>query len=228
MFIGHFGVAMAAKKIAPKTSLGTLFMAAQFVDLLWPLFLLLGLEHVRIDPGNTVVTPLDFHHYPITHSLVGALGWAVLFGLVLYLIRKEVRPAFIAGALVFSHWLLDLIVHRPDLPLAPGSATYLGLGLWNSLGGTLLIEFALLGGGAFVYFKNTRASNRVGSIAGWALIVFLAVVYLGNVFGPPPPGEQAIAVVGNATWLLVLWGYWVDRNRTFQSKSTLHSGGSPD
>src|SRR3989339_132004 len=120
MFIGHYAVALAAKKGAPKVSLGTLFIAAQLVDLLWPLFLLLGLEHVRIDPGNTAFTPLDFYDYPITHSLVGAVGWSMLLGGVYYGFRRERKSAVVIGLVVFSHWILDLITHRPDLPLGLG------------------------------------------------------------------------------------------------------------
>ena len=123
MFIGHFAVALGAKKAAPKVSLGTLIMAAQFVDLLWPIFLLLGIEHVRINPGDTAYTPLDFYDYPVSHSLLTGIGWAIVFGAVYYAIRRSARNAWILAACVLSHWLLDLIVHRPDLPLVPGVKT---------------------------------------------------------------------------------------------------------
>ncbi len=121
MFIGHFGVGLAAKKIDKQPSLGTLFMAAQFVDLLWPLFLILGIEKVKIVPGISMLTPLDFTYYPFTHSLLGVFFWALLFGLIYFLIKKNVRSAIILGILVISHWFLDLIVHIPDLPLFPGT-----------------------------------------------------------------------------------------------------------
>ena len=132
MFIGHYAVALGAKKISPTVSLGTLFPASQFIDLLWPIFLLLGLEHVRIDPGNTVFTPLDFYDYPISHSLLAVLGWSLGFGLLYYAVQRSGRNALILGALVLSHWVLDFISHRPDLPLIPGMETRVGLGLWNS------------------------------------------------------------------------------------------------
>ncbi len=143
MFIGHIAVALGAKKAAPKVSLGTLIMAAQFVDLLWPIFLLLGVEHVRINPGDTAYTPLDFYDYPVSHSLLTGVGWAIVFGLVYYAIRRSARNAWILAACVISHWLLDLVVHRPDLPIVPGLKTYVGLGLWNSVPATVIVEGAL-------------------------------------------------------------------------------------
>ncbi len=213
MFLGHYGVALAAKKIAPRVSLGTMILSAQFADLLWPVFLLLGLEHVRIDPGNTVVTHLDFYDYPITHSLVGGLAWSVLFGVVYYLLRRYPRGAWVVGAGVISHWVLDVIVHRPDLPLVPGGAVRVGLGLWNSLPATLVLEFGLLLLGLLVYTRATAPVDRTGRFALWALIGLLIVIYLANLFGPPPPNPIVIAYAGLAGWLLVPWGYWIDRHR---------------
>ncbi len=213
MFLGHYGVALAAKKVAPRTSLGTLFLSTQLADLLWPVFLLLGLEHVRIDPGNTVVTHLDFYDYPISHSLVGGLAWSVLFGVVYYLIRRYPRGAWIVGAGVVSHWVLDVIVHRPDLPIVPGGTTLVGLGVWNSLPATLVLEFGFLLAGFIVYSRATTPIDRTGRYALWALVGLLAVIYLANLFGPPPPSEMAIAYAGLAGWLLVTWGYWIDRHR---------------
>jgi membrane-bound metal-dependent hydrolase YbcI (DUF457 family) len=214
MFIGHFAVALAAKKAAPKTSLATLIAAAQLVDLLWPLFLLLGWEQVRIEIGNTAVTPLDFYDYPITHSLAGALGWSLLFGGMYYLRRRLSREAFVVGLVVFSHWLLDLVTHRPDLPLLGNGSMKFGLGLWNSLPGTIIVEFSLFAAGIYLYYSATKASNTAGKYSIASLLIFLAVMHLGNLFGPPPPGVEMIAVAGNAMWLFVLWGWWIERNRT--------------
>ncbi|MCK4894794.1 MAG: metal-dependent hydrolase [Calditrichia bacterium] len=213
MFIGHFGTAFAAKKFAPQLSLGTLILAAQFIDLLWPVLLLLGIEKVAIDPGNTAVTPLDFYHYPISHSLLGVLGWAVLFGLVYYLIKKNWKNSLVLGVLVLSHWVLDLLTHRPDLLLIPGLELKVGLGLWNSLIGTLIIELAIFAGGVYLYMKMTKAKNRKGSYGAWGLIIFLLLVYSSNIFGAAPPSVEPIAYIGLLQWLLVLWGYWIDRNR---------------
>lgn len=223
MFIGHYAIALAAKNASPKTSLGTLFIATQLIDLLWPVLLLLGLEHVRIDPGNTAFTPLDFYNYPITHSLVGALGWAVLVGAIYFVTGKNRRGALVVGGLVFSHWLLDLLTHRPDLPLAPGSSTHLGLGLWNSVPGTIVVELGLFIAGIALYLRTTAARNRTGTIGFWLLMVILTGIWVANIFGPPPPDATTIAVAGNGMWLFVLLAYWIDRNRVLNTAGATHT-----
>jgi hypothetical protein len=213
MFIGHYAVALAAKKAAPRTSLGTLFLAAQFADLLWPMLLVLGLEHVRIDPGNTAVTPLDFYDYPITHSLAGAVLASLLLGILYRLIRRDRRGALVVGACVFSHWILDFLTHRPDLPLWFTGSTRVGAGLWNSVPWTLVVEVGMFAAGIALYIKTTRRKDRTGLYAFWSLIAVLFAVYCGNLFGPPPPDAKTIAIAGNATWLFVLWAYWADSHR---------------
>jgi membrane-bound metal-dependent hydrolase YbcI (DUF457 family) len=213
MFIGHFGTGFAVKKIAPAISLGTLFLAAQFIDLIWPILLLLGIEQVLIEPGNTIVTPLNFIYYPFTHSFLAVVIWGVIIGAIYYLFRKNFWNAVWLGLLVPSHWVLDLLTHRPDLPLMPGSEIKVGLGLWNSLIGTVVIEVLIFSAGVYLYLKSTRAKNRTGSISLWALVLFLALVYISNLVGPPPPSSKMIAWVGLTQWLLVFWAYWIDRNR---------------
>ncbi len=213
MFIGHFGVAFAAKAVAPKVSLGSLFLAAQFLDLLWPTLLLLGVERVRIFPGATAVTPLLFEHYPISHSLITVLGWAVLTSFLYLLLRRDRNGAWVLGLLVLSHWLLDAIVHRPDLPLFPGSSTVIGLNAWSSLPLTLAIEVAVFGLGVWVYSRATLPKDAIGRWSLIALIVLLLGIYAGNLFGAPPSNTEAIAWVGQLQWLLVLWGYWIDNHR---------------
>ncbi len=225
MFIGHFGVGFGAKAAAPRTSLGLLFLAAQFVDLLWPTLLLLGLEHVKIAPGATRVTPLDFIEYPISHSLLAVVVWSVLFAGVYYVIGKYRAGALVCGLAVLSHWVLDLLVHRPDLPLAPGGSARFGLGLWNSLPATLAVELAIFGLGVYLYWRTTKALDRTGSLAFWGLVVFLLLVFASNVLGPPPPSETAIAWVGQAQWLLVLWAFWVDRHRVTEERVRVSSDG---
>lgn len=213
MFIGHYAVGLAAKKVAPKVSLGTLFLSVQLADLLWPIFLLLGLERVRIDPGNTAFTPLDFEHYPITHSLLGSLAWSVAFGLI-YSLRRYPMGAWVLGFGVFSHWVLDLIVHRPDMQIVPWSPVRVGLGLWNSVPATLVVEIGIYLIGTAVYLRATRARDRVGTYAFWALIVVLLLIYLGEALGgSPPPNERALAFTALGLWLFIPWAYWVDRHR---------------
>ncbi len=213
MFIGHFAIGFAAKTAAPRVSLGTLFLAAQFIDLLWPTFLLMGLERVRIEPGATTVTPLVFEHYPWSHSLLAVLGWAALLAGLHFLLRRDRRSALILAGLVLSHWLLDLLVHRPDLPLWPWGGSVLGLRLWSSLLLTLALEVPLFMLGVWLYSRGTRALDGAGRWGLVGLVLFLFVVYAGNVLGSPPPSVEAIAWIGQLQWLLVLWGYWVDWHR---------------
>lgn len=219
MFIGHFGVGFGAKAAAPQISLGTLLIAAQFLDLLWPTLLLLGLETVRIAPGQHGLTPLVFDHYPISHSLLAVLGWAVAMAVLFLALRRDKRGALMLAALVVSHWLLDAIVHRPDLPLYPGSPFVVGMGFWNSLPMTLAVEVPLFLLGVWLYVRTTKAIDATGKWAFWALVTFLVLIHAGNLFGEPPPSSEAIAWVGQAQWLLVLWGYWVDKHRRLRTKS---------
>jgi hypothetical protein len=212
MFIGHFAVGFAAKRLSPRTSLGTLFVAAQLVDLAWPALVLLGVEEVRIDPGNTAVTPLDFVSYPWTHSLLLVLVWSVAFALFYRAWTGYDRGTWVVGALVLSHWVLDFVTHRPDLPLAPGEAK-VGLGLWNSVPATLLVEGALFAAGVVLYATLTRPRNRTGSVALWALVALLVAIYAANLLGPPPPSPRAIGVVGLLGWLFLPFAVWIDRNR---------------
>jgi membrane-bound metal-dependent hydrolase YbcI (DUF457 family) len=215
MFLGHFGLGFGAKRIAPAVSLGALFAAAQFADLLWPTLVLLGVERVDIQPGATVVTPLDFVSYPYSHSLVTLVVWGLLFGAGYRIVRHSRAAAAITIAvLVVSHWVLDVITHRPDMPLAPGAARRLGLGLWFSMPGTLVAELVLFATGVALYAGSTRARDRAGSIGLWSLVAFFIAVYFASVFSPPPPSASAVAWSAQAMWLLVLWGYWVDNHRT--------------
>jgi hypothetical protein len=212
MFLGHFGLALAAKRVAPAASLGTTVMAAQWADGIWPVFVLLGVEHAEIRPGVTVVTPLDFVSYPYSHSLVADAGWAALFAGVYGALRKDWRTAAWLAALVLSHWVLDVVAHRPDMPTWPGGPK-LGAGLWNSLPATLAVEFALFGAGAWLYARATTARDTLGNVLLWSFVALLALLYAMAVFGPPPPSERALAFSGLAGWLFVAWGYWIDRHR---------------
>jgi membrane-bound metal-dependent hydrolase YbcI (DUF457 family) len=214
MFIGHFAVALAAKKAAPRVPLGTLVLAAQFVDVIWPFFLLLGAEHVRIDPGNTPFTPLDFTHYPISHSLAAAIVWSIVVGAVYHLRRRYATGAWIVGLAVFSHWILDFVSHRPDLPLLGSQGPRVGLGLWYSVPATIVVEAGLFAIGAVFYLRATRARDRAGALGLWAWLAVLVLIYLANLAGPPPPSVAAIAaagIVGGA--ILIAWAYWIDRHR---------------
>jgi len=213
MFLGHFGAGFAAKKIDKSASLGTCFMAAQWIDLIWPILLLLGIEKAEINPGISEVTPLEFTYYPFTHSLFGVIVWAVVFGMIYFVIKKKSRTAIILGLLVLSHWFLDLLVHIPDLPIFPGESVKVGLGLWNSFTATIILEGLIFTLGVYFYYTATKAKNKTGSYSLIGLILFLVVMYISNLVGPPPPSVEMIGIVGNAQWLIVLWGYWIDKNR---------------
>lgn len=212
MFLGHFAVALAAKKVAPKTSLGTLVFAAQFADMLWPVLLLLGIEQVRIVPGLLAASPFDFTSYPVSHSLVAQLGWGALLGIIYFLMRRDARSALSLGVLVPSHWVLDFIAHRPDMPIYPGGAKY-GLGMWNSLPLTIAVEYAFFASGIAIYLSVTHAKDRTGNLALWSLLGLLAVLYSASLFGPPPPSVRALAWSAIAIWLTVPWAAWADRHR---------------
>jgi membrane-bound metal-dependent hydrolase YbcI (DUF457 family) len=229
MLIGHIAVGLAAKRAAPKTSLGTLLLAVEWPDLLWPLLLLLGVERVKIIPGYTRVSPLDFVSYPISHSLLADLGWAFLLaGLYALLKKNSVGAAWIFAG-VMSHWVLDALSHRPDLPLYPGSSTLVGLGLWNSLGGTLVLELGMFFGALALYLKGTRARDQAGVWLLWSLVVLLMVLYFGALFGPPPPSPAALAEAGLFMWVLIPWGNWIDRHREARGKipAGIPAGGRP-
>jgi hypothetical protein len=213
MFIGHFGVGFGAKPLARRVSLGSLFLAAQFLDLLWPTLLLLGIEHVRIAPGATAVTPLVFEHYPVSHSLLAVLAWAGLTSAAFFSVRRDRSGAIVVGALVVSHWVLDAVVHQPDLPVIPGNRFVVGLNVWSSLPLTLAIEIPLFVLGVWLYARTTDPLDASGKWGLRGLVCFLLVIYAGNIFGGPPPSLEAIAWAGQLQWLLVLWGYWVDIHR---------------
>ena len=213
MFIGHFAVGFALKRAAPRTSLGVLVAAPQTLDLLWPIFLLLGLERVRIDPGNTAFTPLAFDSYPYSHSLVMAVVWGALFASAYFFRTRQRRAAGLIAAAVVSHWVLDWITHRPDMPIAPWSATKLGLGLWDSVAGTIVVESAMFAAAVSIYARATRARDRTGTINLWVYVAVLAAMYVANIIGPPPPDVRSLAIVALGLWLLPVWAEWIDRHR---------------
>jgi hypothetical protein len=212
MFIGHFGIALAAKKAAPRTSLGTLIFVAQFLDLLWPILLLADVEHVRISPGITRVSPFDFYDYPVSHSLLMAVGWSVVVAAIYYAVRRYTRGAFVISLAVLSHWILDFIVHRRDLPLWP-SGPRVGLGLWNSWPASIVAEVLIFAAGVWIYTTSTPARDVIGRYAFWALVAFLFVGYLSVLAAGAPPNVTALARGALMMWLLVLWGWWADKHR---------------
>ena len=217
MFIGHYALGLAAKRLAPRTSLGTLIAAPTFADLIWPVFLLTGWERVSAAGGSNPFLQLSFDSYPISHSLVTLLGWGLAIGVLYRMKTGYARGALIVGLLVFSHWVLDWIVHIPDLPVYPGGPK-VGLGLWRSASVTLLIESLMFVGGVVLYLKTTRARDAIGRNVLWVFVFLLAVSYVGSLFSPPPANIKALAVGGIVFgWLFVAIAAWADGHRDAKS-----------
>jgi hypothetical protein len=212
MFVGHIGAAFAAKRIAPRASLGALVLATMLPDLVWDVLLLIGAEHVRIEPGATRVVPLSFVDYPISHSLLGVLALSAIAGLLFLRFTFYRRGAWVVAALVTSHFILDVVSHVPDLPLL-FSGPYLGLGLYRSLPGTVFGEGLIFAAGVWLYVRGTLCLDGIGRHALWATVLFLGLLQVASYFGPPPPNVRAIAYVGLSQLLFVLLASWIDRHR---------------
>jgi membrane-bound metal-dependent hydrolase YbcI (DUF457 family) len=179
---------------------------------------LLGVERFRIVPGFTAINPFDFVYYPWSHSLLMTGVWALLFALVYFAVRGDRAGAVWLGIAVASHWVLDFVSHRPDLPLYPGGETRLGLGLWQSLPATFAVEGLMFAAGIALYMQSTKAKDRIGTVAWWAFIALLVVLYIPGPWSPPPPSENAVAIVGIvALAILGPWAYWIDRHRVSTS-----------
>jgi len=214
MFIGHFAVGFASKRVAKRTPLPWLLVAPNFLDVLWPIFVLVGIERASIDPGNTAFTPLDLAYMPWSHSLVMSIVWSVAFAAAYTLRHRDRRGAVVLAIGVFSHWVLDWITHRPDMGIAPGVETRVGLGLWNSIPGTLVVELSLFALAIAIYATTTRAKDGIGRWALVGLVAFMLVSYFGAVFGPPPPSIVAVNVSALvATAVLAAWALWLERHR---------------
>ncbi len=213
MFIGHFALGFAAKKLSPRTSLAVLLVAPLFVDLVFPVLLLAGIERARIEPGATAFFPVVLEHLPWSHSLLFTILWSVLFGAAVFAGTRDRRAGLVSGALVLSHWVLDLVTHEPDLALTPWTDTKLGLGLWNSVPGTLVTELVLYCAGVWVYYAATRPLDRAGKVGPLILAGFLLAAYLGNSFGPPPPSIELFAatILSSVVLIPIIW--WLDRHR---------------
>ena len=210
MFIGHFAAGLASKKASPALSLALMFIAVQFLDLLWPILVMLGIETVSIEAGITKLTPLNFTYYPYSHSLLMAIIWGIVFGLVYFMITKKGQNAILLGALVVSHWVLDLIVHRPDLPLTPFGETKLGFGMWNYPLLEIIVELSLFFTGIYLYRRAYQPDRK---IAFWLLIAVFLVIYFANFFGPLPPDPMSVAIGANFIWLFILWAWWIERSK---------------
>jgi len=212
MFIGHYALALASKRAAPRVSLGVLIAATQLADLVWPVMLLLGIEQVSVVPNANPFLRLSFDSYPWTHSLVMLIGWGIVAGGAYAAARRDTKAGVLIGLLVVSHWVLDWITHVPDMPLYPGGPK-LGLGLWQSVSGTMIVEAAMFVVGLAIYARVTRAADRIGRWALWGFVALLAVFFFANVNSPPPPNASAVAWASLGAWLIPILGWWIDRHR---------------
>ena len=218
MFIGHFALGYAAKRWVPGVSLAALFAAALFADLLWPVLVAVGVEHVRIVPGYTPSTPLEFVSYPYSHSLLLLIIWGALFGAIAARTAGGSAIAIftVVLLLVVSHWVLDAITHVPDMPLYPGGPRF-GLGLWRSVPGTLAVESVMFAVGVWIYMRTTRARDRIGTRVFVGLTAFLLIGFIVNAGGTPPPSVTALWVVALALGALTIsLAWWADKHRISQ------------
>jgi hypothetical protein len=212
MFLGHLAVGFAAKKVAPKASLGVLLGASEFIDLLFPVFVLTGWEQVRIEGGSNPFLASSYF-YPFSHSLAMTLLWALAAALVYWLITRYRTGSLVVGLAVLSHWVLDLISHKPDMPLYPGDSPMLGLGLWYSVSGTVAVELIMLATGVWLYLSVSRSRDWIGRIGLWSFLALMVLIYFSMMSGPPPPNQSAFAWVGVAFVLFLLGAHWFDRHR---------------
>jgi hypothetical protein len=213
MFVGHFAAAFIGKRIEPEISLGTLVLAAMLSDILWPIFSITGIEYTSNKPVVTQNNVLDI---AFSHSLLMVAIWAALFAAAYFLYQRDKHPkqdareSFVLFVVVLSHWLLDAASHRHAL--APGVDKYFGLGLWNSLPATIIVEGGLWLLALILYIRATHPGKRVGVYAFWPVVVFLTYAWIGNIKSGPPPPE---AVIGSLIFflLLIAWAYWMNRVR---------------
>lgn len=215
MFIGHFAIGFAAKRVAPRASLAPLLAAPLLADLLWPIFLLLGLERVQINPpGPNPFMTLTFLSYPWSHSLLMGVVWAGLFGGAYYLVTRYRTGAWVVALAVVSHWVLDVSTHVPDMPISPGSPTLLGLGLWRSVPGTVVVEAAMFAAGVWLYAAATKPTDAIGRYGWWGLVLLTVVAYIGSLKGSAPANVSALAWTAIiASLITVVWAWWADRHR---------------
>lgn len=220
MFIGHYAVGFASKRVAPQVSLAWFVAGAALLDLLFPLFVILGWEHARFVSAQTPFLRISLDDYPWTHSLLMALVWSAGFGMLCWAVTRARGAALVAGAAVFSHWVLDFVTHSPDLPLLPGGSARVGLGLWYSTVGTIAVEGLMFVAAVWIYARATRAKDKVGRWAWWGLVAFLALSYLGDLASSAPPDPTVFAWVGLVVgWLLVVWAGWVDAHRSVRGEA---------
>ncbi|HEY0383337.1 MAG TPA: hypothetical protein VGC72_14175 [Candidatus Elarobacter sp.] len=224
MFVGHYAASLALKAADQRVPLAPLFLGAQVLDIVSAAFVLLGIEHWRIVPGITAASPLALD-VPYTHGFFTSLGWALLAYLVVRVVPLPKRiprrkTAFFVGLAVWSHWWLDLIVHKPDLPIYDHTL-YLGLGLWYSRPGTWIVETALLVAALVYYVRTSTARNAAGRFGMLVFVVLLVAINTANLYGPPPASSNAVAIAGEIFYVAAaLIALWLARYRAARVRRT--------
>jgi hypothetical protein len=220
MFVGHYSAALALKRVEKNASLGWLFLAVQFADILFLSLVLLGIERLNIVENFTPSTHFELEFFPYSHSLVGSLVWAAVAYAIFAILpaRKGVSKrgiALVMGAAVFSHWVLDLVVHTPDLPLLGNSSPKVGFGLWNYALITFILEAVLLLAGAWYYLRGTKARTATGKYGMMALAAVLIAANVSFYFGPPPDSVSSMATISLVSYFVVgVIAFWLDRTRS--------------
>lgn len=221
MFIGHYGVSLAAKRVSPRLSLGLLFLAVQLLDVLFSILVLLGIEKMNIVHGFTAYNPYDLYSMPYTHSLVGALTWSGLAAGACWMAARRLPArdrrvaSCVLGAAVFSHFFLDVPVHTPDMPLWPGAgAPRIGLGLWNHPAAAILAELLVLVVGGWIYLRQSRPRSTGARFGTAAFACILVVATIGTPFQPDPPSARAFAIMALTLYVVfAVVAALIDRGR---------------
>ena len=216
MFVGHYAASLALKTFEKRISLGILFLAVQLVDILFFPFVLLGIERLNVVENFTESTHFELEYMPYTHSLLGSVFWAGLaYALFRWVIVRRSSVALVVAAAVFSHWLLDLIVHTPDLPLWSDESPKLGFGLWNNAIATYVLEAVLLVASLWVYLRSTSAKTAIGKYGMGVFVIVLLAVNIVNVFGPlQDDSKSSLAITALTSYFLfAAIAYWLDRHR---------------
>ena len=220
MFIGHYGAAYAAKAVAPKAPLAAYFLAVQALDVLFSVFVLSGIEHMEIVHKYTSYNPYRLYDMPITHSLVGSLGWAVAVAIVAMLVRLPRRESLVLGLAVFSHFLLDLPVHTPDLSIAGNDTAKLGLGLWNNVPLVIALELLILVGGWVLFSRSKRSDATFPKQRNRIFLGVLALLTIVTPFMPDPASPAVFAVQALVLYCVLAWASaWSVGESLFRTRS---------
>lgn len=226
MLVGHFAIGLISKRVAPQVSLGTLTLASMLADLMGFVFLITGLEHWRMVPGGRGIESVELYDIALSHSLAMGALWAALFAALFVWRKRYAAGALILFVAVLSHWVLDFISHRPDMPLAPGITQVYGLGLWTSVPWTLVVEGGLWLAALIVYVRMTRSKNRAGVYVFWLVVALLTVSWISNITASAPAAQSPVSasIVALVFFsLMVAWAFWMNRLRPVSSPDRMSS-----